>query len=236
VVVSVSTSSTLFSELTVNDNGILRYRVNEGRSGIATIKVIVKDNGGTDNGGVDSFSREFTIRVNPLPEILVSSDKGNSISKGETIKLTATGGSSYSWRNAFGIISGQQSATLTIRPAETATYFVTVTTAEGCVSEQQISVEVNDDYKLLQATNILTPNGDGVNDRFLISNIDLYPNNTVRIYDRFRRTIFTKSNYLDEWDGTFNGSGLPEDTYYYIVDFGPGKIKMKGFISLVQGR
>jgi large repetitive protein len=236
VAVSVSTNSTLFSELSVNNNGILRYRVNEGRTGIATIKVIVKDNGGTDNGGVDSFSREFTISVNPLPEILLSSDKGNSISKGETIRLTASGGSSYTWRNAFGIISGQQSATLTIRPAETATYFVNVTTAAGCVSEQQITVEVNHDYRLLKATNILTPNGDGVNDRFLISNIDLYPNNTVRIYDRFGRTLFTKANYLDEWDGTFQGSGLPEDTYFYIVDFGPGKIKMKGFISLVQGR
>lgn len=236
VAVSVSTSSALFSTLTVNNDGILRYRVNEGMSGLATLKVTVKDNGGIENGGVDSFSREFTVKVNPLPQILVSSDKGNSISKGETIKLTATGGLTYSWKNAGGIISGQQSATMTLRPAETATYFVTVTTAEGCVSEQQITVEVNHDFKLLQATNILSPNGDGVNDRFIIRNIDLYPNNTVRIFDRLGRILYSKSNYLDEWDGTYQGSTLPEDTYYYIVDFGQNKIRMKGFISLLKGQ
>lgn len=236
VALSVSTNSTLFSELTINKDGILRYRANEGMSGIATIKVTVKDNGGIANGGIDSFSREFTITVNPLPQILLSSNKGNSISKGEIIILTATGGSTYSWKNAYGIISGQQSAKMTIRPAETTTYLVTVTTAEGCISEQQITVEVKNDYKLLQATNILTPNGDGINDRFLIRNIDLYPNSTVKIFDRSGRILFSKSNYVDEWDGTYQGKMLAEDTYYYIVDFGPIKGKMRGYISLLGGQ
>ncbi|NEU06790.1 T9SS type B sorting domain-containing protein, partial [Flavihumibacter sp. R14] len=232
---SVSSSNTaMFAELKISNEGRLSYRVKEGMSGKATVTVTVRDNGGTDNGGVDTYSKDFTITVNPLPQITLSSDKGKSISKGETIRLTATGGRTYSWNNAGGVISGQQSATLILRPAATATYRVTVSTAEGCVSEQEITIEVKEDFKLVKGTNILSPNGDGVNDRFVIRNIDMYPNNTVKIFDRAGRMLFSKTNYTDEWEGTFQGSPLAEDTYYYIVDFGPGKMTLKGFITIVR--
>jgi hypothetical protein len=50
------------------------------------------------------------LKINPLPLIAINSDKGTSISRGETAILTATGATSYVWATASGILSGQNSA------------------------------------------------------------------------------------------------------------------------------
>ncbi|MFI5452870.1 YDG domain-containing protein [Pedobacter sp. UC225_61] len=231
----VSTNASLFSELAVTNAGVLTYKTANGQSGSATVTVTVKDNGGTANGGVDSYSRSFILTVNPLPVANITPDGGKiTLSKGETLTLKASGGATYNWVNAAGIIGPRNSDVLTIRPEATTTYTVEVISASGCSVTKSITITVNEDFVVVKGTNLLTPNGDGKNDRFVIKNIDMYPNNTVRIYDRAGRLLFSKVNYTDEFDGTFQGSPLAEDTYYYIVDFGPTKLKLKGFITIVR--
>ncbi|WP_207429042.1 YDG domain-containing protein [Pedobacter sp. SYSU D00535] len=244
--VSVSSSNnSLFESLTVtqaDNNGAaqLRYKLAANASGTAVITVLVQDNGGSANGGVDFKTQSFTLTVNQLPVIAISSDKGTTLSKGEVAMLKAevTGGNTgltYSWADANGIVSvAKNLATLNVRPSETTTYTVTVTNANGCVSTQSITIEVLADFRVVDGTNIVTPNGDGVNDNFVIRNIDMYPNNVVKIFDRAGRMLYSKNNYSNEFNGTFQGSPLAEDTYYYIVDFGPGKEKIKGFITIVR--
>ena len=227
----------LFSALAVTPlsggNASLNYTINGSAGGTALITVTVKDNGGTDNGGTDTFSRTFALVAAPLPQVTITAKPGTSVSKGETIKLSASGAVSYSWSNASGILSGQNSATLTVRPAQTTTYTVTGTSAAGCVSTQEITITVIEDYNLV-ANNVLTPNGDGKNDFFVIKNIDMYPNNEVRVFDRAGRSVYSKRGYNNEWDGTINGIPLDEETYYYIIDLGNGVKTKKGFISIVR--
>ncbi|RZK13573.1 MAG: gliding motility-associated C-terminal domain-containing protein, partial [Pedobacter sp.] len=80
--------------------------------------------------------------------------------------------------------------------------------------------------------NILTPNGDGKNDFFLVKGLEKYPSNKLTIFDRGGRTLYLKTNYQNDWDGYLNGRALMEDTYYYILDLGvDGTIK--GFISIL---
>ncbi len=94
-------------------------------SGTATITVTIKDNGGTANGGVDTYQRSFTITVNPLPVVTITSDKGNNVSKGEIVHLTATGGATYNWatscqhyqRSAIGHGRGKATGASNILPA-----------------------------------------------------------------------------------------------------------------------
>lgn len=66
----------------------------------------------------------------------------------------------------------------------------------------------------------ITPNGDGLNDTWLIKNIDVYPMSVVRIYDRTGRLIFEKQGYSNEsgWDGTYNGNPMPSADYWYEID------------------
>lgn len=91
-------------------------------------------------------------------------------------------------------------------------------------------------YTELKIHNVITPNDDGINDYWIIRNIDLYPNNAVHIFDRDGRLVFSKLGYDNSWDGTLNGSPLPEDTYYYVLylDSNNGKEKLTGAITLVR--
>jgi gliding motility-associated-like protein len=230
-----SNNAGLFSELSVSNAGVLNYRSATGQSGTATVTVTVKDNGGTANSGTDTFSRSFTITINPLPDLNIIAVGGKiELSKGESLVLRASGGATYTWAVSSGIIGARDGADLNIRPEVTTTYTVTATSASGCSISKSITISVKEDYVLVKGTNILSPNGDGKNDKFIIRNIDMYPKNEVKIFDRAGRLLFSKVNYTDQFDGTFQGSPLAEDTYYYIVDFGADKPKLKGFITIVR--
>ncbi|MEJ6979118.1 MBG domain-containing protein [Pedobacter sp. P351] len=240
--VSLSVSSTnnaLFESLEVTQvnssgNAQVNYKVNNGSFGTALINVLVTDNGGTANSGINSILKSFIIEVNPLPQVAISSDKGLVISKGETALLTATGGGTYQWQNAQGILGGQINAALFVRPEVTTTYKVLVKNASNCTTEQEVTITVNADYELVSGTNIMSPNGDGVNDNLIIKNLDMYPKNEVKIFDRAGRLLYSQKNYTDQWDGTLNGSPLAQDTYYYVVDFGQGIPQKKGFVSIIR--
>jgi gliding motility-associated-like protein len=233
-----SSNAALFSSLTVTQgtgsNGTLSYKAANGATGTATVTVTVKDNGGTENGGIDTYSRTFTIIINPLPVVSISSDKGAELSKGETVLLTATGGTTYVWADANGIVRGKTAAVLEVRPSQTTTYMVTVTNASGCTESKAITLTVLEDYVKIKATNIMSPNGDGINDKWVIDNLDLYPNNEVKIFDKSGRFIYGKKGYDNSWEGTLNGNPLAEGTYYYVIDFGTSKPRFKGFITIVR--
>jgi gliding motility-associated-like protein len=232
-----SNNANLFDRLAVAGSGAtgtLTYQAKAGASGTATVTVTVKDNGGIANGGVDTYSRTFLITINALPVLSISSDKGIEISKGETVFLTATGAVNYAWATDNSIVKGAGSATVEIRPRQTTTYTVTGTNASGCSETQSFTITVLDDLAKVKATNILTPNGDGFNDKWVIDNIDFYPNNQVKIFDRTGRLIFAKKGYDNSWDGTLNGIALSEGTYYYVIDFGTDKRVFKGFITIVR--
>ncbi|SMD18148.1 chondroitinase-B domain-containing protein [Pedobacter nyackensis] len=88
----------------------------------------------------------------------------------------------------------------------------------------------------MDAANILTPDGDGVNDRWIIQNIKLYPNNEVSVFDKAGRLVYYKKGYNNEWDGMLNGNLLSEGTYYYMLNTGISEKKIKGFITIIRNK
>ncbi|WP_264538480.1 MBG domain-containing protein [Flavobacterium sp. N1736] len=109
-------------------------------------------------------------------------------------------------------------------------------TAEDGITKKTYTVIIN--RKVLPdkvaGTNILSPNGDGVNDYWEIKDINLYPNNSVTVYDRGGRIVYAKNNYNNTWDGSYTGSPLNDDTYYYLINLGDGLPKIKGFITIIR--
>lgn len=82
--------------------------------------------------------------------------------------------------------------------------------------------------------NSFTPDGDGVNDRWEIKNIDLFPDNNLVILNRWGSEILNVKGYnnANAWDGL----GLNNGTYFYILKVkinGENKV-YKGFITLVK--
>ena len=63
--------------------------------------------------------------------------------------------------------------------------------------------------------NIFTPNGDGDNDFFFITNLDQLKNTQLEIYTKEGKRVYNKRFYDNSWDGR----GLPDGTYYYIFTF-----------------
>jgi len=81
----------------------------------------------------------------------------------------------------------------------------------------------------------VTPNGDGINDTWMIYNIENYPNNQVFIYNRYGEEVYRKKGYLNTWNGRKQGNtgkALPDNTaYFYQLDLdGNGTIDYKGWI------
>ncbi|MBD0830512.1 T9SS type B sorting domain-containing protein [Aestuariibaculum sediminum] len=83
----------------------------------------------------------------------------------------------------------------------------------------------------LTVYNEFTPNGDGVNDTFVITCVDQYPNNTLEVYNRWGNLVYSTSRYQNNWDGTSNGRAvinqsekLPAGTYYYVFRYEDGGV------------
>lgn len=57
----------------------------------------------------------------------------------------------------------------------------------------------------LVAGNILSPNHDGVNHYWIVKDIQYYPNNTVTVYDRLGRVVYTKNGYTNDWGAPVAG-------------------------------
>ena len=79
--------------------------------------------------------------------------------------------------------------------------------------------------------NIITPNGDGANDVFRITNIEYHPNSVLTVYDRWGKKVYENQNYRNDW----NGSGMNDGTYFYILDV-PDDKKYNGFITIFTGK
>ena len=84
-----------------------------------------------------------------------------------------------------------------------------------------------------------SPDGDGINDNFVIEGIELIPDNEITILNRWGTVVFQTSNYQNNWDGTSSnsmnvgGGDLPTGTYYYILDPNKeGYEVYKGYIYL----
>ncbi|MEL7021421.1 MAG: gliding motility-associated C-terminal domain-containing protein, partial [Bacteroidota bacterium] len=64
--------------------------------------------------------------------------------------------------------------------------------------------------------NIITPNGDGSNDALFISCASMFPNNELKVFNRWGDKVYEASGYLNDWEATYKGEPLPAGTYYYL--------------------
>jgi gliding motility-associated-like protein len=101
-------------------------------------------------------------------------------------------------------------------------YSITVTDSKGCYITRNFHVGMKD-CDCITIYNVVTPDGNGKNDKWEIKNIHLYPNAEVKVFNRWGKLVYTKSNgYDNSWDGKFEGSLLDSGDYYYVVNLNLG--------------
>jgi gliding motility-associated-like protein len=110
-----------------------------------------------------------------------------------------------------GFIQETISNTFLINQAESGFYVFMVT--DGCGNTDIDSVYLTLDNCLVSVPNVITPNGDGVNDLFVISGLEYHPNSVLYIYNRWGNLVYQSNDYQNDWDGGNLNPGI----YYYVL-------------------
>jgi gliding motility-associated-like protein len=78
-----------------------------------------------------------------------------------------------------------------------------------------------------------TPNNDGYNDYWKVKGVNatFNSNSIIYIYDRYGKLLKQIIPSSEGWDGTYNGSALPADDYWYTIKLDDGR-EAKGHFSL----
>lgn len=111
-------------------------------------------------------------------------------------------------------------------------YTVIITDTNGCRYETYI--ELTEPYDLAMPT-VITPNGDGDNDGFIVHGIESYPDNTIVIFNRWGDEVYSMTNYDNQWTGVSNGgSNLPAGNYFVILNINNKEIVLTGFVEIIR--
>jgi gliding motility-associated-like protein len=178
------------------------------------------------------FSDEIEIKVKLVESVSISNNQ--LICPGEKAELNVSGGIRYLWSPADGV-SDSLSSQVTVSPSETTTYKVTVTGMNGCTTIATTEVAVVCDPEI---PNGFSPNHDGINDYFVITGFEDYPEITIYVYNRWGNLVFRQQEYDNRWDGRSNvggalmGEDLPDGTYYYILDLHNNRKPATGYVVI----
>lgn len=174
------------------------------------------------------------IRVGVFKRLIVNAGPDKAIFEGDTVTLNGTilgTPADIYWTPASNIQNGN-TATPIVNPADNTTYIISAVSGAGCpVESDETFVRV---YKKLRIPNIFSPNGDGINDTWVIRNMDTYPLANAKVFSRNGQMVFETKTGGREWDGTYNGKPLPLATYYYIIDLNIGQPVISGWVVIVR--
>ncbi|MFH2096161.1 MAG: choice-of-anchor L domain-containing protein [Bacteroidota bacterium] len=90
---------------------------------------------------------------------------------------------------------------------------VTVTDMNNCNAEYSLKIDYDEVTEEPEINNVFSPNGDGINDQWVIKNLQFFPDNELTIINRWGNEVHTVIGYQNDW----NGSDLGEGTYFYIL-------------------
>ncbi len=116
------------------------------------------------------------------------------------------------------------------------TFSVEATDVNGCPSGDSVVLEVWDCPSI--APNVITPNGDGVNDGFTLGPVGAV-SGELMIYDRWGRLVHTGDPVVKAWKGIIDKTGepAPEGVYYYVLrllDSAGTAKEMSGYFSILR--
>ncbi len=174
-----------------------------------------------------------SVTITILAPFPVFAGNDTSINAGQTLVLNGTGTGTPIWTPGA-TLSSSTVFTPTATPINTITYLLSVTDINGCVNTDAITVTVIPLSFNGMVSNLFTPNGDGINDNWYVEGILNFPENEVFVYNIYGNEVYTKKAYANDWQGTYNGSELPDGTYFYVIRFdSPSKI-IKGSIDILR--
>jgi gliding motility-associated-like protein len=153
------------------------------------------------------------LPVKPLPDYVTQS--ATKIEYGSS-------GFTFALKHLEDLIPGKQkSVTFDLNASDLHTGDYRFTWKHGILDTMEIYLVDNDkDFTQLDAPNVFSPNGDGVNDNWSIKSLLGIKNCRVTIFNRYGALAFSSTGYEVPWDGKFQGSDIGAGAYFYKVTVG----------------
>lgn len=163
------------------------------------------------------------VLVNAAPNVtIIPSD--TIFCSGENVTIMAFGADEYLWSN------NSTNSTMEFLAESSHQIFVIGKTADNCAD----TAYVNYGTMLCEIVipNVITPNDDGFNDKFVITGIELFTKKEIVIYNRWGNVVFKTNDYQNDWDGEGNSAGV----YYYVINVEKGDVKktVNGTITILR--
>jgi gliding motility-associated-like protein/uncharacterized repeat protein (TIGR01451 family) len=139
--------------------------------------------------------------------------------------------------------NGSATLTLTVKVNTTGDYLNRASIIQSTPTDKDTSnntAEALVTPSCLKIYNIITPNGDGLNDNFVISCVK---DADIEIYDRYGSIVYKNQNYNNDWNGVANqrgkiigkGEKLPNGTYFFVLRFNDGSTEnIKSYIQIIR--
>ncbi|MCR8667800.1 gliding motility-associated C-terminal domain-containing protein [Aestuariibaculum sp. M13] len=207
----------------------------------ATSQTYVTDESGTYSVSIDLGQCSTTASITLETSGFTSSidvDETNSIQEGEALTATVTttaNSPTFQWYLNNNLISGAAGNSYTA--AETGDYKVVVTQTSGCAASEEFlfSLFVTEPFPdVSNIPNIISPNGDGINDTWTIPVEYTSGSNTeVIIMSAQGKVVHQTNNYLNNWPENQIDFNEINPVYYYIITTANNAVK-KGSITVVK--
>ncbi|MGN6648218.1 MAG: gliding motility-associated C-terminal domain-containing protein [Cytophaga sp.] len=190
-----------------------------------------------DNGICATYTDTIKVKMLASP----SADAGTDIHavEGETINLNgavSANTTNFVWSPGYGLSDAYNLQPSLTVPSNNMTYtLIAYNNSNLCSTADLVTIYVE---KRIRIPNVITVNGDGVNDTWDIESIENFPDAEFLIYNRWGNLVWKSAGYSKQWDGTNyrNGEVLPDGTYFYIIDLHSVKVKntFTGWVQLVK--
>lgn len=178
---------------------------------------------GSDQYGCFTDTGFIPVVVYRFPTVNAGDDK--TISAGTTASIEARFSgdvNSLKWVPVTGL-SCTNCPNPVASPRQTTTYQIEVKNEGGCITKDDVTINVFCNNGNLFVPNTFSPNGDGSNDVFYPRGKGLFTIRSLRIFNRWGELVFERINFnandaLTGWDGIFKGKQAPQDVYVYSIE------------------
>ncbi len=141
----------------------------------------------------------------------------NPVTFSDQTQLNGNPVTGWEWSFGDGQSSGEQNPQHTYGSPGTYQVCLSLITEFGCT--QQFCDSITVIPAELELPNIVTPNDDGVNDLLQVKYLEFYPNNQIKVYNRWGNIVFEKKNYANDW----SPKNVSDGVYFYVVSIDGGK-------------
>jgi gliding motility-associated-like protein len=156
----------------------------------------------------------------------------------EVLDLQATDATSYTWVASCSaltpLLGNGNTANVCSDLLPAACQFQTIQitgTAINVCGESSTSFLVIADACSVKIPNVITPNGDAMNNAFKIEGLELYPGSRLQVFDRNGSIVYESENYGNNW----SPRDLNEGTYFYVLELPFGQNTLfKGTFTLLK--